>query len=171
MNNTGTTSGHSTAREQTVSDKTRESIIRILENRCTTEIQFKNLSELCKHPASVDGLTLRAIDYSKPVVQSHNPGANEDLIISMIDSDRIGKETRSEHDAILCELEQVRREVIKAKRLTAAIKVLPYQHRSVLQDTYIFKFSTGELKQIYTTKYQKRLDEALTALLAKVDNG
>lgn len=171
MSNTDTISGHSTAQGRTELSEARESIIRILQDRETTAIAFKNLSELCKHPASVEGLTLRAVDYSKPVVQSHNPGANEDLIISMIDSDRISKEARAEHSAILCELEQVRREIAKAKRLTAAIKALPYQHRSVLQDTYIFKFSTGELKQIYTTKYQKRLDEALTVLLTRVDNG
>ena len=160
---------NSAAQERTGLFETIESIKKILENTSTNEIQYKNLSELCKHPASVEGLTLRAIDYSKPVVQSHNPGANEDLIVSMIDSGRITKEASTEHSATLFELEQVRREIIKAKRLTAAIKELPYQHRGILQDTYIFKFSKGELKEIYKTKYQTRLDEALTTLLTKIN--
>jgi len=160
---------HSTAQELAQLLETIESIKRILENMDTTAIQYRNLSELCKHPASVEGLTLRAIDYSKPVVQSHNAGANEDLIISMIDSGRISKEARAEHAALVYQFKQVEREIKTSKRLTAAIKELDYQHRAVLQDTYIFKFNKGELKEVYKTKYQKRLDEALATLLAKIN--
>lgn len=162
---------YSSAAGRTNLFETIETIKRILENIDKTKIQYKNLSELCKKPASVEGLTLRAVNYSTPKVQSHNPGANEDLIISMIDSGRIRKEERTEHASLVYELKQVEREIDNAKRLTAAIKELPYEHQAVLQDTYIIKFDNSDLKALYKRKYKKCLEEALIALLAKVDNG
>jgi len=146
-------------------DDTPEKIRHLLENRKSILVEAARLSVMGDTPDDIEALTVQAVDFSRPSIQSQQGGeAAQNLMVNILDHDQIAKEQARQRADRRQAIETAREQADVIHLLDELILMLPYKHRSVLQDTYYFYFSKADLKDLYKSNYPKRRDAAIWEL-------
>lgn len=149
-------------------DNFEEKIMRLLENRNEILLEYARLVDRQDTPEDIDGLTVRAVDYGRPAIQAQHSGeAAQNQMINLIDQNRIAREQKRQREDLQEVLNAARERVEEVNLLDDLIKRLPYDERSILEDTYRFSFDRAFLVKLWGPRYTKKKKVAIKVLADK----
>jgi len=148
-------------------DETAIRIKHLLENRKSILADAARLSVMGFAPDDIEALTVQAVDFSRPSIQSQQGGeAAQNLMVNILDNDQIAREQARQRAYHRQAIETAREQVQDIYLLDELIMYLPASYQYTLFDNY-YLFLEHKSNKADVAKRKRRIDEAIRELSAQ----